>query len=489
MVLTAVVTLCAAVALARAEQAECTDAFEDQAGEAMLAWHSLMQVAHANPTMAGAPVDQRRSTGGWAAHGGTSDARAEPGAIAAPGVCGGAADVIPCLISTAAVRVAGKEFAAFGSPSAPGPANATALPTDGLGERSDLFGTFGNAKQGDTGWAFFASAPTTDWVILGVVCMVLFLIDLLLIQRLPSSFRVHLLTVGFWFLAAVGYVFITWYRFDRDMALDWCTGYLLEWILSMDNLFVFHLIFETYQTPPAQTHKAVFLGIVGAVVIRLVFFMTVSALLHCFFWVRYPFGLLLIWSGIQAAMGDDEDADIKDTYAVRACKWIMGSRLREDYDEEGRMIVFDSKGGLQFTLLFMIVVILELSDVVFALDSVSAKIAQVPQQYVAFSSTAIAMYGLRAMFFIVQDLVEMFDLLQYGLCLILVWIGLQLMLSQWIHLSAGMVCILIASIFIVFTCGSVLRRQMGSRRSSPREQDNAEAPACSESGQVAHPAA
>mmetsp|Transcript_84224 Transcript_84224/g.204225 ORF Transcript_84224/g.204225 Transcript_84224/m.204225 type:complete len:521 (+) Transcript_84224:82-1644(+) len=324
----------------------------------------------------------------------------------------------------------------------------------------DLFPPQGTPnKDIDPGFAFFMSAPPLDWLILFVVCVVLFVFDMLVLQRFQQSFRTHVWTLVFWVFVAVAFCILTYFRFGKELALNWCTGYLLEWILSMDNLFVFHLVFETYKTPAKQTHKAVFLGIVGAVVIRMIFFIAVSGLLNAFQWVRYPFGALLIWSGIQAARGEDEDDDVKDTYIVRGCKWLLGNRLLEDYDGEGRLVV-TKDGTTQFTLLLLVVAIIELSDVLFALDSVSAKIAQIPQQYIAFSSTCIAMYGLRALFFIVKDLVKMFELLQYGLCLILVWIGLELMLSHWLHVGAGAVCVLIASIFAVFTVASVARRRV-----------------------------
>jgi len=107
------------------------------------------------------------------------------------------------------------------------------------------------------------------------------------------------------------------------------------------------------------------------------------------------------------------------------------------------------------TLLFLVITSLECTDVLFALDSVSAKVAQIPNQYLAFSSSVLAMYGLRAMFFIVKDLVDMFELLQYGLCLILVFIGIELMLSDYINMSSTTVCVLIASVFAVCVCASV----------------------------------
>jgi len=314
--------------------------------------------------------------------------------------------------------------------------------------------------DGDEGLSFFTSASRAEWLILATVCAALSLIDVFLLQRLPSTFGVHCIVLVFWLCVAMTYGIALRYRANRLAAVEWFSGYMLEWILSMDNLFVFHLVLDAFRTPAKQVHKAVFVGIVGAVLIRMVFFMAVSTLLNVFHWVRFPFGLLLIWSGIEAARGDDDDdMNLEDTRLVRSMKWVLGSRLHDGYDEHGiRAFVYGADGKLQVTLLFIVIACLECTDVLFALDSVSAKVAQIPNQYLAFSSSVLAMYGLRAMFFIVKDLVAMFELLQYGLCLILVFIGLELMLSDYINMSSSSVCVLIASVFAVCVCGSLALR-------------------------------
>merc|ERR1712039_1118908 len=112
-------------------------------------------------------------------------------------------------------------------------------------------------------------------------------------------------------------------------------------------------------------------------------------------------------------------------------------------------------------MLFIVVSIIELSDVIFALDSVSAKTAQIPDQYIAFSSSILAMYGLRAMFFIIQDLVEMFDFLSYGLAVILIYIGVELMFANFFNLSKGLTCICILGVFVVCILSSILKKRLG----------------------------
>jgi len=177
--------------------------------------------------------------------------------------------------------------------------------------------------------------------------------------------------------------------------------------------------------------------------------MALASLLHLFDWIRFVFGAFLIWSGIEAAREEeDDDDDVMNTRLVRTLKWLLGNRLREDYDNETHAIfIRDEKGRLQVTVLFVVICILEVTDVIFAVDSVSAKISQIPQEYIAFSSSVLAMFGLRATFFIVHDLVQMFEMLKYGLCIILIFIGLELMFSQWLKLDSSTVCLLIVGVF------------------------------------------
>jgi len=316
-------------------------------------------------------------------------------------------------------------------------------------------------NDGDEGLNFFKAAPAQDWVILAVSCAVLCFLDVVVLQRFSDSFRVHLACIIFWVIIAACYDAIVWQRMGKQKAIEWISGYVLEWMLSMDNLFVFHLIFKTYKTPANQIHKAVFVGVIGAVVMRLVFFMVVSTLLRLSRWIRFPFGILLIYSGIQAARGDDDEEDAEETFLIRGLRWLLGKRFTGKYDEEGHaMFVWDNERGLQVTLLLMVIFCLEATDILFAVDSVSAKVAQIPDQYIAFSSSVIAMYGLRAMFFVVQDMVEMFDLLQYGLCLILVFIGIELMFARYLHLASSTVCIMIIAVFTICIIGSQVKKKL-----------------------------
>lgn len=315
-------------------------------------------------------------------------------------------------------------------------------------------------KDGDEGLAFFKAAPVGAWMFLISVCVILCLLDYFVMSRFPSTFNWHLTAIGIWFLTAIGFNLVVLMIEGEQQAFQWASGYLLEWMLSMDNLFVFHLVFEAYKTPSEQIHKAAFVGIMGAVVMRMVFFMVVSTLLSLFGWFRYPFGALLIWSGIEAARGeDDDDMDPRETRLVKGLTWMLGSRLQDQYDKAGRMLVKNKESGqYQVTLLVVVIACLEFTDTVFALDSVSAKVAQIPDQYLAFSSSVLAMYGLRAMFFIIKDLVDMFDLLKYGLCVILVFIGLNLMLGKFVHLHPSAIFCMIFAVFLICIVASTAKK-------------------------------
>jgi len=344
---------------------------------------------------------------------------------------------------------------------------------------SDGHHTDGRPSQhtvtGDTGVDFFKAAPTREWLLLLIVCVCLCVLDALVLRRAPDTFKWHMIIIFLWMVIAALYLWGVWARMGRRMGIEWISGYVLEWMLSMDNLFVFHLVFQTYKTPPNQVHKAVFVGIIGAVLMRLVFFLVVSTLLHAFGWFRWPFGLLLLWSGVEAVRGEDDDeGDLKDTRLVKCLTWLFGSRIMPSYSEgDTSIFVFDKiTGRMRVSLLLVVILIVEFSDIVFALDSVSAKVAQIPNQYIAFSSSVMAMYGLRAMFFIVQDLVEMFDLLKYGLGIILVFIGVELMFGRYFHLSSGLECILIVGVFAVCVIASHVKSMCfpGDQESEPEDE-------------------
>lgn len=327
---------------------------------------------------------------------------------------------------------------------------------------------FGAPKDRDLGWSFFKLTDQTEWIILAVAVVVLMMLDHFVIRH----FTGNIACLSFWIFLAGIFNLIVWCRQGREAGLMWFSGYFLEWLLSMDNLFVFVLIFRVYATPKQLLHKALFLGIFGAVIFRMMFFVALSSLLHMLHWFRFVFGGLLIYSGVQAARDDDEDMDPSDLWIVRGLKYLLGPRLSEKYDIENLSLFIREDGQTQATLLVPVIVCLEVTDILFAVDSVSAKVAQIPDYYLAYSSSVVAMFGLRAMFFIIEDLVGCFELLKYGLCFILVFIGVELMVEDYVKLPAQVVCVVIFSVFMVCTAGSAARTLVRSYSPASNPQED-----------------
>merc|ERR1719380_39160 len=266
----------------------------------------------------------------------------------------------------------------------------------------------------------------------------------------------------------------------HSSAFAWGSGYLLEWMLSFDNIFVFHLIFQVYNTPDELKHKPLFWGICGAVFFRLIFLFIGEWMMHSMMFAHLLFGGFLIYTGIKSVTADEEDEDPSKNWLVQ----FMSRRMAfvPYYDSKGHFFVKvpvdatsqpllyaaarsagsssdepeQGYGSVDFaavrsahpgvttqtraTMLTLVVICLEISDILFAVDSVSAIVAAVPDLYLAYTSAVFAMLGLRAMFFIVDELVQLFQFLKYGVAAILVFIGLRLILGKLVHIPPMVVC-------------------------------------------------
>lgn len=327
---------------------------------------------------------------------------------------------------------------------------------------------FGHPKDRDKSIGFFGEHDGVDWVVLAVATVSMVLLDFMVIQprvqpiSTSGGLRSSGLVLLLWLSFGLAFNLYIGFRHGLEDGLMWCNGYLLEWLLSMDNLFVFHLVFQLYKTPAHLLHKALFWGILGAILFRMIFFITLNSLLNVIHWFRYIFGFFLVLSGIQAAMDNDENPDLENSFQVKCLRWLFQNRLMKDpnYEMSGRFFCWKtaesdgtgdwdstSKAKLQISMLVPVIVCLELTDIFFAVDSVSAKVAQIPDQYVAYSSSVFAMFGLRALFFIVEELINRLHLLKYGLCFILVFIGAELLLSDYVRLPATAVCLLLVGVF------------------------------------------
>jgi len=290
-----------------------------------------------------------------------------------------------------------------------------------------------------------------EWTLLFIIMFVLVVLDFLVFSRLKSFFF-HVLLI-FFYAAVAGVYSIFYYETKGSVqGTEWLLGFLLEWVLSFDNLFVFHMILKSFKVPFDQVHKALFYGILFAIVSRLILLAGLGMVLHSIHAIHVIVGVFLIYSGIQTLQDEDSASSPGGLSLDNAWCKALGRRQLHYFDPDGKIAVYDKDGYLCVTMLLPAILTLEAADVLFATDSVSAKVAQMSSIQAAFSSSAFAMFGLRATYFLLCDLVEYFDHLKYGICLILVFIGADLILSDIRRFRLETVC---AVVLIVFAASIV----------------------------------
>lgn len=310
----------------------------------------------------------------------------------------------------------------------------------------------------------FWDAPQSEWYILfGVVCTLICL-DALVSKKLTTRcHKTHIATLTVWIIVALLYNVFFFVRNGAADGMDWFLGYVLEWMLAVDNLFAFQFILKSFRAPPPIQDKALFCGILGSIVTRFFLFTAFGSALKSIHYIQFAFGFLLIYGGIKALQ--DEDNESSDIPMLHPLKRFMGTRLRESYDMENhQLFVRDPEDGrLCATLLVPLIFCVIVADVIFAVDSVSAKVAQIPDVYIDYSSSVFALLGMRAMFFVLDDLVKYFELLKYGVSFILIFIGVELMAAGRFQLPEWIVLLGIVTVFNVCIVASVLIKNFNGK--------------------------
>jgi len=360
----------------------------------------------------------------------------------------------------------------------------------------------------DNNYTLFRREDWAAWVIFTCVFAVLIVFDNCVLSRRNQKLTVLRASIytSFWVLCACA--FCGWVALWKGTpaAFSWMSGYILEWMLSFDNLFVFHLIFSVYGTPDDQKHRPLYLGICGAIFFRLIFIFVGEYLMHAFFWAHLVFGAFLVYTGIKTVTADDDDEDPSQNWLIvflhRNLPFVAaydkhtrffvhvpvnerGEALLDNVplDRESEPVLsaeFSDKGvrypthdfnavppgtktALRATMLFLVVICLEVSDILFAVDSVSAIVAQVNDLYLAYTSAVFAMLGLRATFFIIDVLVQLFSLLKYGVAAVLVFVGIKLILSKWYHIPASIVCVVLVVALASSMIASVVQEKFSEK--------------------------
>lgn len=229
---------------------------------------------------------------------------------------------------------------------------------------------------------------------------------------------------------------------------EFLAGYVIEKSLSIDNIFVFLLIFKHFSVPIEYQRKVLIYGVVGAIVMRIAMILGGVWIVEQFSWMLYLFGLFLVVTGVKMIMSADAEPDLSTNRVVRYARQLLP--FSADFHGEKFSII--ENGKTLFTPLLLVLIMIEVSDVVFAVDSIPAIFAVTTDPFIVFTSNIFAIMGLRALYFLLADMAERFHFLKYGLALVLMFVGVKMLLADWLHLPTMVSLLVIGAIVL----GSVL---------------------------------
>ena len=270
------------------------------------------------------------------------------------------------------------------------------------------------------------------WTVFNIFIIAMLIIDLAVFHKedQEESIKKALIWTGVWIALALTFGIGIYYYMGSQTALDYYTGYLIEKSLSVDNIFVFLLVFSYFKVPPKFQHKVLFWGIFGALVMRFAFIFTGVALIERFHWIIYVFGGFLVFTGIKLAFEKDKEVHPERNPILKLVRRIIPTT--KSY--HGSKFFIRRMGKLIATPLFVVLVVIETTDLVFALDSIPAILAITRDEFIVYSSNAFAILGLRALYFAVSGIMRLFHYLHYGLALILIFVGVKMLMADFYHI-------------------------------------------------------
>jgi tellurite resistance protein TerC len=294
----------------------------------------------------------------------------------------------------------------------------------------------------------------------GIVLLLAICFDLGLMSKKGTTVSITqaLWQTAFWVVLALAFFFFLWYENGHKPALEYISAYLMEWSLSIDNIFVFILLFRFFRVKPVYHARVLLIGILMAIVLRIVFITTGIALVNRFHWVLYVFGAILVYTGIRMfSVKSEEGLRVEDNKVYSLLKRFLPLTPE---DGGGRWTI-RVNGKTAYTTIFVVVVLLATTDIIFAVDSIPAVFGITRDRIIIYTSNIFAVLGLRSMFFLLRGAVDRFKYLQYGIATVLVFVGLK-MLGE----IAGVFVPVYLSLLVILVCisGAIaysIRRQSG----------------------------
>jgi tellurite resistance protein TerC len=290
------------------------------------------------------------------------------------------------------------------------------------------------------------------WIVFNVFVAVMLALDLGVFHRRAHTvkFREAAAWSGIWIGLAGAFAVLVFFWHGRREALEFLTGYVIELSLSVDNLFVFLVIFRYFKVSGANQHKVLFWGIVGALVMRGLFIFLGIGLIRGFSWITYVFGALLIYSGVKLLRESGAEVHPENNPVLKMVRrWIP---ITPDY-VGGKFFV--RKPGLYATPLFVVLLVIETTDILFAVDSVPAILAITLNAFIVYTSNVFAILGLRSMYFALAGMMELFHFLHYGLSAVLIFIGFKMLASHYYEIPTEYALIAVAGLLGISVLASL----------------------------------
>ena len=292
--------------------------------------------------------------------------------------------------------------------------------------------------------------PFWVWAAVLAFIIVMLVVDLFAHRRAHAiGVREAAIWTGVWVTFGVAFGGIVWQVWGAEYGQQYFAGYLIEKSLSVDNVFIWAIIFSFFAVPREFQHRVLFLGVLGALVFRGIFIAGGALLIENFAWILYVFAAFLLWTGYKMLRQRDEHVDPEKSAVLRLFRRFVP--MTEVY--HGQKLLVRRRGVLLATPLLAVLVLIEATDVLFAVDSIPAIFAVTDEVFLVFTANAFAILGLRAMYFLLADLIHRFVYLKTGLALVLVWVGIKMLLkNDVLHIPTGIslaVVVLILSVSIL----------------------------------------
>jgi tellurite resistance protein TerC len=293
------------------------------------------------------------------------------------------------------------------------------------------------------------------WVFFNLFVLLMLAIDLGVFHRKSHTVKLKeaLAWSGVWIALALIYIVIVHFWLGPQKALEFLTGYLIEKSLSVDNLFVFLMLFSYFRVAGELQHTVLFWGIIGALIMRAIFIAAGVTLIETFEWIIYVFGGILIYSGVKMAVQKEADVHPERNPVLKLFRKCIP--VTNDY--AGKKFFVHRDGRRYATPLFVVLLVVETTDLIFAVDSIPAVLAISRDPFIVYTSNVFAILGLRALYFALAGVMNIFHLLHYGLSVILVFVGTKMILSAWhVKIPIGIALGVVAGVLMLSVAASLI---------------------------------